>query len=41
MAQATAEHGIRWEDKTLLDSNYEDDSSVLDQKINNMNEFWR
>ena len=37
--KAFGDHGIKWEGKTLLDLDYADDLSVLDESLSKMNEF--
>ena len=38
-AKAMGEHGIKWGSKTLLDVDYADDLSILDENVSTMNEF--
>ena len=33
------DHGIKWGGKTLLDLDYADDLSILDESVSKMNEF--
>ena len=35
------DHGIKWGGKTLLDVDYTDDLSILDESVSKMNEFCR
>ena len=37
--KATGHHGIKWAGKTLLDLNYTDDLSILDESLSKMNEL--
>jgi len=36
--KAIGDHGIKWEGKTLLDLDYADDLSILDESVSKMNE---
>ena len=33
------DHGIKWEGKTLLNFDYADDLSIIDESVSKMNEF--
>ena len=33
------EHGIKWESKSLLDLDYTDDLSILDENLSKINKF--
>ena len=35
--EAIGDHGIKWEGKTLLDLDYADDLSILDESVSKMN----
>ena len=37
--KAIGDHGIKWGGKTLLDLDYADDLSILDESVSKMNEF--
>ena len=37
--KAIGGHGIKWRGKTLLDLDYADDLSILDESVSKMNEF--
>ena len=37
--KAIGEHGIKWGGKTLLDLDYADGLSILDESVSKMNEF--
>ena len=37
--KAIGDHGIKWGGKTLLDSDYADDLSILNESLSKMNEF--
>ena len=37
--KSIGDHGIKWGGKTLLDLNYADDLSILDESVSKMNEF--
>ena len=37
--KAMEDHGIKWRGKTLLDLDYADDLSILDERLRKMNEF--
>ena len=39
--KAIGDHGIKWGGKTLLDLDYADDLSILDESVTNMNKFFR
>ena len=37
--KAIGDHGIKWGGKTLLDLDYADGLSILDESVSKMNEF--
>ena len=37
--KAIGDHGIKWGGKTLLDLDYADDLSILDESVSKINEF--
>ena len=37
--KAIGDHGITWGGKTLLDKDYADDLSILNESVSKMNEF--
>ena len=37
--KAIGDHGIKWGGRTLLDLDYADDLSILDESVSKMNEF--
>ena len=39
IAKAMGDHGIKWGGKTLLDLDYADDLSILDEGVSKMNEL--
>ena len=39
IAKAVGEHGIKWGSKTLLDLDYADDLSILDENVRKMVDF--
>jgi len=39
IVKAMGDHGIKWGRKTLLDLDYADDLSILDESVSKMNEL--